>query len=74
MTLRLVVGVTFASFTTGQLLLAPIILDANDTGSGKGGIYWTPTGGAADYLVSAEPYSFAESLPGGSLTQNGGVC
>lgn len=49
----------------------PTILYANDTGSGTASIGWTPTAGAASYLVSAEAFSFQETLPGGALTPGG---
>ena len=49
----------------------PTILYSNDTGSGTASIGWTPTAGAASYLVSAEAFSFQETFPGGALTPGG---
>lgn len=51
--------------------IAPVISRYNDTGNGTAILEWSSTPGAADYLVSAEAFSFQETLPGGSLTPGG---
>ena len=60
---------------TLTLLLAqiapPVLLQVNDTRNGTARVRWSPSVGAASYLVSAEPYSFTEILPGGALTPGG---
>ena len=57
--------------TPSQTVPAPIIVDAINTGNGSARISWRPSIGAADYLVSAESYSFTESLPSGQVTPGG---
>ena len=54
-----------------QIVTAPYLTQVSDTGSGTARLSWIPSVGAADYLVSAEPYLFTENLPGNSLTPGG---
>ena len=64
------VGVMLAH-SSAQTAATPTIVRTSDSGNGTASIVWLPSSGAADYLVSAEPYVFTEPLPGGQLTPGG---
>jgi len=50
----------------------PVVSPPSDSGNGTAVVTWTPTVGASDYLVSAEAFTFQETLTGGALTSGGG--
>ena len=58
-------------FVSSQTGTAPIITQVNDNGNGTARVSWLPSAAAADYLLSAEAYTFTETLPGGALTPGG---
>lgn len=75
MACRSAVCAVIAIVAASQAIVAPVIIQANDTvGTGKTRISWTPSAGAAGYLVSAEPFSFSESFPRGSMTPGAWEC
>jgi hypothetical protein len=53
---------------------APVVTGFNDTGNGMATVNWTASSSATDYLVSAEGFSFTETLPGGGMTPGGVSC